>query len=531
MSSASDAFLSLDWGRLAPVLIVLGAAVAGVLVEAFVPRKARRPVQIILSLLAVVAAGLVTLMMALDPDKRAVPISLSSAQSLTLDPMAMYLQLAVCASALLGLLVIADRTVQGDDAFTPQAASVPGSEYEDQARRAGLVQTDVYPLVLFATGGMLLFPAARDLLTMFVALEVLSLPLYLLSGLARHRRLLSQEASLKYFLLGATASAFFLFGCAWVYGATGQLTLTGIGLQTGQHLGMDPILLVGVILICVGLLFKVGAVPFHSWTPDVYQGAPTPITGFMAACTKIAAFGALLRVLYSMVPTLEWDITPALWTVAILTMVVGTVVGVVQKDIKRMLAYSAIAHAGFILTGVVTFTSEGLTGSLFYLFTYGLATVGGFGVIALIREVDAEGHMRGEATSLDQWRGLGRRSPVLASVFAIFLLTFAGIPLTSGFVGKFAVFAAAFGEGAWALGLVGLACSAVAAFFYFRVIVVMFFAGEPAEPARGGLGVGVRTQGLTQVAITVALIATLVLGIVPGWFLDFTGDLSLLVVP
>ncbi|MDR1799796.1 MAG: NADH-quinone oxidoreductase subunit NuoN [Bifidobacteriaceae bacterium] len=520
--------IAIEWDRLAPVLIVLGAAVVAVLVEAFVPRKARRPVQIILSILAVVASGLMTLMMALAPSDY---ISNTVAGvAVNLDPAALYIQLAVATSALLGLLVIADRTVQGEDAFTPQAASVPGSEYEDQARRAGLVQTDVYPLVLFATGGMMLFPVAGDLLTMFVALEVLSLPLYLLSGMARHRRLLSQEASLKYFLLGAFASAFFLFGSAWVFGATGSLNLYVIA-GSMTELGMDPILLVGVILICVGLFFKVGAVPFHSWTPDVYQGAPTPITGFMAACTKIAAFGALLRVLYSVVPSLKVDLKPALWTVAILTMVLGTVVGVVQQDVKRMLAYSAIAHAGFILSGLVTFTTDGLTGSLFYLFTYGVATVGGFGVIALIREVDGEGHMRGEATALDQWRGLGRRSPVLAGAFSCFLLTFAGIPLTSGFVGKFAVFSAAFGDGAWALGLTGLACSAVAAFFYFRVIVVMFFSGEPAQPARGGLGIGVRTNGLTQVAITVALALTLVLGVVPGWFLDFTQSLSYFIMP
>jgi NADH-quinone oxidoreductase subunit N len=447
--------------------------------------------------------------------------------------MAMYLQIAIAACALLGLLVIADRTVQGEDAFAPQASAVPASEYEEQARKAGLTQTDVYPLVLFATGGMMLFPAANDLITLFVALEVLSLPLYLLSGMARRRRLLSQEASLKYFLLGAFASAFFLFGAAWVYGATGTLSLTEIGAAVGAGSVNDVILVVGVVLILVGLLFKVGAVPFHSWTPDVYQGSPTPVTGFMAACTKIAAFGALLRVLYSMAPGLDWDLTPVLWTVAILTMVVGTVVGLVQRDVKRLLAYSAIAHAGFILVGVASFSSEGLSGSLFYLATYGVATVGAFGLISLVREVDPEGHMRGEATGLDQWRGLGRRSPVLAGAFAAFLLSFAGIPLTAGFVGKFAVFAAAFGSGGAVLGIVGLACSAAAAFFSARIIVAMFFESrsEVSEFPEAGLGIGVRTLGLTQIAVAVSLAVTLVLGVVPGGFLDFTGDLSFLLLP
>ncbi|MDR1188735.1 MAG: NADH-quinone oxidoreductase subunit NuoN [Bifidobacteriaceae bacterium] len=527
--------INLDWTTLTPVLIVLGAAVASTLIEAVASHRGRggvvsqppylRVVQAAVALLAVAAAGLTALQLALNWSSSKVP---ETEGSVIVDPMTLYLQLAIAACALLGLLVIADRTVQGDDSFAPQAAAVPGSDYEHKARRRGMSQTDVYPLVLFATGGMMLFPAAADLITLFVALEVLSLPLYLLAGMARHRRLLSQEASLKYFLLGAFGSAFFLFGAAWVYGATGSLRLSGIAGAVRSATGLDPILVVGVVLILVGLFFKVGAVPFHSWTPDVYQGAPTPITGFMAACTKIAAFGALLRVLYSVVESLTWDLKPVLWTVSILTMVVGTVVGLVQKDVKRMLAYSAIAHAGFILTGVASLTADGLSGSLFYLFTYGVATVGGFGVIALVREVDSEGHMRGEATGLDQWRGLGKRSPLLAGTFAIFLLSFAGIPLTSGFVGKFAVFGAAFGAGAAVLAIIGLACSAAAAFFYARVIVAMFFESPPEDSAElaGGVGVGVRTLGLTQIAVGVSLAFTLALGIVPGWFLNFTQSLS-----
>jgi NADH-quinone oxidoreductase subunit N len=523
--------IDMNWTALLPVIIVLGAAVVGVLVESFVPRNWRRLVQTPLALLAVAGAGLTALQKAISSSEST---AVAGDGAVAMDPMTMYLQLAIAACALLGLLVIGDRTVQGEDAFAPQASAVPASEYEEQTRRAGLSQTDVYPLVLFATGGMMLFPAANDLITLFVALEVLSLPLYLLSGMARHRRLLSQEASLKYFLLGALASAFFLFGAAWVYGATGSLNLTKIGAAIATSVQLNGILLVGLALMLVGLLFKVGAVPFHSWTPDVYQGAPTPVTGFMAACTKIAAFGALLRLLYAVVPGLGWDLTPVLWTVTILTMVVGTVVGLVQQDVKRMLAYSAIAHAGFILTGVVTFTVQGLSGSLFYLFTYGVATVGAFGLISLVREVDPEGHMRAEATGLDQWRGLGRRSPLLAGSFAVFLLGLAGIPLTSGFVAKFAVFGAAFEAKAQVLGIVGLACSAAAAFFYSRVIVAMFFA-EPDSPLDTrpgpGEGIGVRTLGLTQIAVAVSLAFTLVLGIVPGWFLSFTEGLSRLLLP
>ncbi|MDR2381191.1 MAG: NADH-quinone oxidoreductase subunit NuoN [Bifidobacteriaceae bacterium] len=523
--------IEIEWVSLLPVVIVLGAAVLGTLVEAFVPQQARRVIQVPLALLATAAAGLAALHMAMLPEES----SLFAANgAVTVDPLAMYVQLAIAACTLLALLVIADRTVQGDDSFAPQASAVPASEYEEQARQAGLTQTDVFPLVMFAVGGMMLFPAAGDLITLFVALEVLSLPLYLLSGMARHRRLLSQEASLKYFLLGALAAAFFLFGAAWVYGATGTLNLAEIGtvVRSGTAVS-STILLVGVVLILVGLLFKVGAVPFHVWTPDVYQGAPTPITGFMAACTKIAAFGALLRVLYSVFPALDWDLTPVLWTVAILTMVVGTVIGLVQRDVKRLLAYSAIAHAGFILVGVASLNADGLTGSLFYLFTYGVSTVGAFGVISVVRQIDPEGHICGYATGLDQWRGLGRRSPLLAGTFAVFLLSFAGIPLTAGFVGKFAVFEAAFQSDGAVLAVVGLASSAAAAFFYARVIVAMFFEETPdaAEGLRAGLGIGVRTLGLTQIAVTVSLVFTLVAGIVPGWFLDFTASLSFMLVP
>ena len=241
----------------------------------------------------------------------------------------------------------------GLDSFTPQASAVVGSVAEKVAAKAGVMQTEVFPLTLFAIAGMLLFPAADDLLAMFIALEVLSLPLYLMCGLARRRRLLSQEAALKYFLLGAFSSAFFLYGAAMLYGYSGTLSLEGIADAIHANSGKASLALIGVGLVLVGLLFKVGAAPFHSWIPDVYQGAPTPITAFMAAATKIAAFGALLRIFYVAVPEIRADWRPVLWAIAILTMVVGTVTAISQSDVKRMLAYSAVAHTGFILTGVI----------------------------------------------------------------------------------------------------------------------------------------------------------------------------------
>jgi len=388
--------------------------------------------------------------------------------------------------------------------FAGQAAAVPGSTEEREGLLRGLVHTEIYPLTLFAVGGMLLFPAANDLLTMFVALEVLSLPLYLLCGLARRRRLLSHEAAMKYFLLGSFSSAFFLFGIAMLYGFSGSVSLATIATTVSSGTGSDTLLYAGIALVGLGLLFKIGAVPFHAWKPDVYQGAPTPITALMASCTVVSAFGALLRVFYVAFGTLSWDWRPAMWTIAILTMVIGAVIAITQTDVKRLLAYSSIAHAGFILTAVVSSSVDGLSSSLFYLSTYGLTTVGAFAVITLVRDKG------GEADHLSRWAGLGKRSPVVAGIFALFLLSFAGIPLTSGFVGKFAVFQAAIAGGDLALVVVGVVSSAIAAFFYARVIVLMFF----SDPVPDGPVVAVPSV-FTGIAVGVGALSAVVLGVFP----------------
>jgi proton-translocating NADH-quinone oxidoreductase chain N len=339
---------------------------------------------------------------------------------------------------------------------------------------------------------------------MFVALEVLSLPLYLLCGLARRRRLLSHEAAMKYFLLGAFSSAFFLFGVAMLYGFAGSVSLPAIAAAAASNTANATLLFAGIALVGVGLLFKIGAVPFHSWKPDVYQGAPTPITALMASCTVVSAFGALLRVFYVAFGNLTWDWRPALWVIAILTMVAGAVIAITQTDVKRLLAYSSIAHAGFVLTAVIATSVAGLSGSLFYLASYGLTTVGAFGVITLVRDPG------GEAGHISRWAGLGRRSPLLAGIFAFFLLAFAGIPLTSGFTGKFAVFQAAIAAGETPLVIVGVLASAIAAFFYVRIIVLMFF----SEPIPDGPAVVLPTV-FTGSVVGLGVLATLVLGIVP----------------
>jgi NADH-quinone oxidoreductase subunit N len=495
----------MEYFELLPIIIVLGAAVIGVLVEAFAPRSVRHPVQVGLAMIALVVALAAVIWQA--------GAEMIAAQgSIAVDGPARFLQGTILLTSIVGLTFFAERRVEaGGDAFAPSAAVLPGSRAEQTLVKAGVLQTEVYPLAMFAIGGMLLFPAANDLLMLFIALEVLSLPLYILCGMARRRRLLSQEAALKYFLLGAFASAFFLFGAAFVYGYSGSVQFTDIDAALAARVGQEGLLLAGVALIAVGLLFKIGAAPFHAWTPDVYQGAPTPVTGFMAAATKLAAFGALLRIFYVAFGGLRTDWQPLFWGIAIITMLFGAVVALTQTDIKRMLAYSSIAHAGFILTGVVVADEAGTASVLFYLAVYGFATVGAFGVIALVRDAG------GEATHLARWAGLGKRSPMVAGSFAVFLLALAGIPLTSGFVGKLVVFAAAIEGGALPLVIIALVASAIAAFFYVRVIVLMFF----NEPVADGPTVAIPSLWSTVgIAVTVAL--TVVLGILPGPLLELT---------
>jgi NADH-quinone oxidoreductase subunit N len=497
----------LSLAALAPLLFVFGAACVGVLVEAFWPRDTRHPVQVTVALVGTLGALVCTLLLA---GRR----EITAGGALAVDGAGLFLQATIAGLGALALLLFAERSLDpARSAFVVSAAVPAGSPRDRELLTVTRVQTEVYPLATFAIGGMMLFVASNDLLIMFVALEVLSLPLYLISGMARRRRLLSQEAAVKYFLLGAFASAFFLYGLALVYGATGSVRLADIRSASLAE-GTDVLLVLGLALLVVGLLFKASVAPFHTWTPDVYQGAPTPVTAFMAACTKVAAFGAILRLLYVAFGTAEWTWRPLIYGVAIVSMVVGAVLGLTQTDLKRMLAYSSIAHAGFLLAGVIGLSASGGDGSglaatMFYLLTYGFTTIGAFAVLTLVRDGD------GEASHLSQWAGLASRSPLTAAVMALFLLALAGIPLTAGFTGKFAVFRAAIEAGAWPLTVVALLASAVAAFFYLRVIVLMYF----SPPAADGPTVGV--PGLpTTLVLAVTATATLVLGIVPGSVLD-----------
>ncbi len=506
---------SIEYSQVSPMLIVLGVAVAGVLVEAFAPRKSRYPTQVALSLAGLVAAFVAVVLLARDIHGVGQSAVVGA---VAVDAPALFLQGTILLIGVLGVLLIAERRTPAEfedrsatlDAFTPDASTVPGSVAEKIATKAALVQTEVFPLTMFAVAGMMLFPAANDLLTMFVALEVFSLPLYLMCGLARRQRLLSQESALKYFLLGAFSSAFFLYGIALLYGYSGTLSLPGIARAIDSSTDNSTLALIGAALVAVGVLFKVGAVPFHSWIPDVYQGAPTPITAFMAAATKVAAFGAMLRIFYVALPGLNHEWRPVLWAVAILTMVVGTITAVTQTDVKRMLAYSAVAHAGFILTGVIAANPPGLSATLFYLFAYGFSTLGAFAVVSVVR--DAAG---AEETDMSRWAGLGRRYPLVGVVFSLFLLAFAGIPLTSGFVSKFAVFKAAGQGGAIPLVVVGVIASAIAAYFYVRVIVLMFFTDPPQDAPEV-----VTPSSLSVATITLTAAITFALGALPQPLLD-----------
>jgi NADH-quinone oxidoreductase subunit N len=486
------------------MLILLGGALIGVLVEAFVSKALRPAVQLTLTL----GSLLLSLMQVWRIRGQQ---SLTAAMgSVVFDGPAALLQASILIIAVISVFLISDT-----EHFAALPGALPGSEEERQALQSGNQITEVYPLTLFAVSGMLLFPVANDLITLFVALEMLSLPLYLMAGLSRRRRLASQESALKYFLLGAFSSAFFLFGAAYLYGFSASISFAGIREAIVGGSGNDVLLLIGMAFLSIGLLFKVGAVPFHAWSPDVYQGAPTAVTAFMAAATKVAAFGAMLRIYYTVFANAQWSWTPVLSGIAIVTMLLGSLVAISQRDVKRMLAYSSIAHAGFLLSGVIALNKAGLDATIFFLFTYGIATVGAFAVVTLVRD------SAGEVTDLNRWKGLGKRSPFAATSFALFLLAFAGIPLTSGFIGKFSIFSAAYESGAKGVVIVGVLSSAIASFFYIRVIVLMFF----TDATEDGTGVEIPSI-LTRATVVISAVVTVALGVYPAPLLSFITDLA-----
>jgi NADH-quinone oxidoreductase subunit N len=350
-------------------------------------------------------------------------------------------------------------------------------------RREGIEGCEFHVLAMLSASGAMLMGSANDLIVVFLGLEILSIALYVLAAF-NHKRAESGEAALKYFVLGAFSSAIFVYGIALVYGATGTTNLPQIASYLSKNVvASNGVLLAGLALLLVGFGFKIAAVPFHMWSPDVYQGAPSPITGFMAAVAKAGAFAALLRVFVSSFGVVRTDWQPIVWGLAILSLVVGAVLALVQRDVKRMMAYSSINHAGFILLGVQAADARGVSASLYYLFAYMFMVIGTFAVITVMGRAGDTGHQ------LSDYRGLGRRQPVLAGAFAVFLLAQAGVPFTTGFLAKFQVVAAAVDVHSYALAVVAMVSAAIAAFFYLRVGITMYSpVGPVGDPIPGEVG-------------------------------------------
>ena len=382
----------------------------------------------------------------------------------------------------------------------------------DYLQREGNDGPELYAMFLTAAMGAQIMVSANDLIVLFLGLETLSLSLYVLAA-SNRRREQSQEAGIKYFVLGGFASAFFLYGIALIYGATGHTNLTTIATKLSSQISItrnDSLLLVGIGLLLVGLAFKVSAVPFHSWAPDVYEGSPSPVTAFMASAGKVAAFCALLRVLTTALERRVDDWRPVVWALALLTVFVGSIMAVVQTNVKRMLAFSSITHAGFILVGVEAAAhsgGDGLSSSMTYLLLYTVLVIGSFTVIFIVAgKGDA-------ATSLDDFKGLAKRRPLLALAFTVLLLAQAGVPFTSGFIAKFGVIKSAVEVHSYAIAIAAMVAAVIGAFLYLRIMVSMWLDDASSEET-------IAIPRASGTVVAAAVLFTLFAGIFPGWLLD-----------
>ena len=495
LAQATDVFHgpSVDWWSLSPLIVLLAAGLALLVGAALSPRAWPRGFYALATGAAALTAGILQMVLWRDVVHRG-PKGLVN-DAIVIDGPSLFLGITICAAVVL-------------------AAAITDS----YLRREDLDGPEVYGLYLLAALGGLVMASANDLIVLFLGLETLSLALYVLAA-SHRKRIESQEAGIKYFVLGGFSSAFFLYGVALVYGATGTTKLRGVdsikaalvaNIEIGRH---RALLLVGIALMLVGLGFKVAAVPFHSWTPDVYEGAPTPVTGFMASAAKAAAFGALLRALVFAMPEARADWRPVIWALAVLTLVTGSLLAVVQTNVKRMLAYSSISHAGFILVGVEAASHvgdadhRGLSSTMFYLLTYAVLVSGTFAVVTLVGRTGDAAH------DLGSYEGLGKRRPILALILTVFLLAQAGVPLTSGFVAKFGVIAAASDTHSYALAVVAMLAAVIAAFLYLRIIVSMFLEEGDAPGEAVALPLG------TALAVGASALFTLWVGFFPGWLL------------
>ena len=491
---------SIDWFAIAPEMSLFGAALLIVLLRSLVRHDPRvHIVSLATAILGVFTAAVFTgIQWAFIQDNGPYQAMLTRALTPTtvrvgmiaVDGFGVFAKTVVLLATLLALLL--------------------ASSY---LKREHLEGPEYFALMLCSATGMMLMTSANDLVTVFLSLEILSIALYVLAAFDR-KRTSSQEAGLKYFLLGSFSSAVFLYGVALVYGGTGTTNLTGIAnfLET-RVLFHDGVLLLGIAFLLVGLGFKVAAAPFHMWTPDVYQGSPPPVTAFLAAATKAAAFAALLRVFVGAFALYSVDWRPIVFALAVLSLLVGSIAAIVQTDVKRMLAYSSISHAGYVLIAVQAATSKGTSAALFYVLTYAVMTIGAFAVVAVVARRGDDEH------ALADYRGLARSQPLLAGVFTLFLLAQAGVPLTGGFVAKLSVFSAAVDQRQYVLALIGMLAAAIAAYVYLRIVLTMYAPADdeaaPVATIRATVDVG------TRVAITIAAGAVLFLGVMPGGMLDF----------
>jgi NADH-quinone oxidoreductase subunit N len=485
---------AVNWLAISPELALASAGVVIVMVRALLRRRVdTTPLCAVIGIAGVVAAGAVEYR--LWHLLRHHHAMTTVAGMVRVDLFGVYLGVVVLIATLLALLL-----------------SVA------YLQREGLDAPEYLALILLSAAGMLIMTTANDLIVVFLALEVLSIPLYVLAAFDR-RRISSQEAGLKYFILGAFSSAIFLYGVALTYGATGTTSLTGIASFLSRNTLLDQgTLLAGIAMLLVGLAFKVAAVPFHMWTPDVYQGAPTPITSFMSAATKAAGFAALLRVFGVAFPLYRTDWRPAVWALAVLSLVVGSVAAVVQTDIKRILAYSSIAHAGYILIGFQTGTSRGREASLLYLFVYAFMTIGAFAVLTVVARTGDDHH------SLDDYRGLAVERPVVGGLLIFFVLAQAGVPFTGGFIAKLEVFSAAAQANQYGLLVIGVLAAVVAAFFYLRIAYTML------TPPEGGGATSLlrRVDVWSGIVLLTCAVLVLVVGILPGTFVHWAKDATFL---
>jgi NADH-quinone oxidoreductase subunit N len=492
---------SVDWGGLAPMLVLIGGATLLLVVAALSRRK---PLDGSYALFTVVVAGgsiaaAVPLWREVqDPDRG--PFTVLS-DALGIDGFSVFFTVVIGAAVILAALFA-----------------------DGYLRREGLDGAELYVLMLLSASGGVIMASANDLIVMFLGLEILSIAVYALAAM-HLRRLQSQEAAVKYFILGAFSSAFFLYGIALVYGATGSTNLAHILGYAGAS-GFDPqvvahppaLLLAGIALLLVGFGFKVAAVPFHAWTPDVYQGSPSPVVAFMASAVKAAGFAGLLRVFLLAFPNYAPDWQPFVYGLAVITLLVGAVLAVVQTDVKRMLAYSSISHAGFVLLGLQAATELGVAGALFYLAAYTFMVAGSFGVVTLVGR-------RGDAHhALDDYRGLARQHPVLALTFTLFLLAQAGVPLTAGFFAKFYVLGAAVDAGSWPLAITAMVSAVIAAFLYLRIVVTMYAGDDAGEAAEEAARPRVRVPFAAGLGLAVAAAFTLVFGFLPGPVAEVSRD-------